>query len=94
MNCSRCTAPLIENGCGGYDNALRVKLDGGYSEFVDTIVFSNLQQTRRPLGHILCHSCGHSLMNWLGVKDSEIKNWHPLVQDQHPCDGWTATHSS
>ena len=94
MNCSRCSAKLTETGFGGYKDALRVKLDGGYAEFVDTIVYGKDSQTKRPLGHYLCHQCGHALMMFLGVTADQIKNWHPLVEDEPLCDGWTPTPGS
>lgn len=88
MNCSRCAAKLPETGFGGYDNALRVKLDGGYAEFVDTIVFGRDAQTKFPLGHYLCHQCGHALMMFLGVPEEKIESWHPRVVDEPLCKGW------
>ena len=88
MNCSRCNQELKATGFGGYDNALRVKLDGGYAEFVDTIVFGKEAQTKFPLGHYLCHQCGHGLMLFLGVPAEKIGNWHPRDLDEPLCEGW------
>jgi hypothetical protein len=88
MNCSRCNEKLKATGFGGYENALRVRLDGGYSEFVDTIVYGRDAQTKHPLGHLLCHQCGHELMKWLGVPESHIKPWHPLDESEPLCGGW------
>ncbi len=91
MNCSRCGLKLKETGFGGYENALRVKLDGGYAEFVDTIVYGKDAQTKSPLGHLLCHQCAHGLLSWLGVPADQTKSWHPRDVEEPLCDGWLPT---
>jgi hypothetical protein len=88
MNCSRCKDKLTHTGLGGYDNALRITLDGGYAEFVDGIVFANDDFAKPPLGHILCHKCGHELMNWLKVPEQHIEGWHQSVESEPLCSGW------
>ena len=42
MKCSKCEKTLVEaKGYGTFDNVLRVRLEGGYAEFVDDIVYSS-----------------------------------------------------
>lgn len=88
MNCSRCQVVLEETGFGGFDNILRVRLEGGYAEFVDDIVYSSRDKVNYPLYHVLCHQCGHELMTWLKVPEDQIRPWHPLDENEPLCKGW------
>lgn len=77
VRCDRCTATLPTmpgfdpSESMQYDNALIVRLNGGYGMFVDDF--------DRELGYnpsydkVLCHDCAHDLANWLGI---DAHNWH------------------
>ena len=88
VKCSKCQTTLLESGFGGFEYMLRVRLEGGYAEFVDDITYSNKDKVTYPLYHHLCHKCGHELMNWLTVPKSDIKGWHPLDKTEPLCGGW------
>lgn len=93
MKCSKCKTKLKNNGSGGYEWALRLRLEGGYAEFVDDIVYSSKDKVNYPLYHILCHSCGHELTDWLVVPESVVKKWHPKIESEPLCEGWEFPHS-
>lgn len=93
VKCSKCKTPIKRSKWGYYENVLRVRLEGGYAEFVDDIVYSSIDKVNYPLYHFLCHSCAHQLMDWLSVPKSNIKSWHPLEPTEPLCDGWAVPHS-
>ena len=89
LKCSKCEKTLVEaKGYGTFDNVLRVRLEGGYAEFVDDIVYSSRDKVTYPLYHYLCHKCAHELMDWLSVPKSDIKGWHPKDASEPLCEGW------
>tara|TARA_R100001530_G_scaffold136196_2_gene115733 strand:+ start:175 stop:594 length:420 start_codon:yes stop_codon:yes gene_type:complete len=84
-NCGRCGCELLLNSWGGYgENSLNLKADGGYSDMVDTVFDTVEQECTRWL--VLCHKCGHKLINWVGNTDwinptstgshSNSSDWH------------------
>ena len=93
LKCSKCKKTIKYSKWGYYDGILRIRLEGGYAEFVDDIVFSRRSKVSLPLYHYLCHHCAHELMNWLTVPESDIKNWHPLDSTEPLCDGYVFPHS-
>jgi len=95
LKCSKCKSVLSETaGYGTFENMLRIRIEGGYAEFVDDVVFSNMDKVKYPLYHVLCHHCAHELMDWLTVPKSDIKGWHPLDATEPLCGGWIFPHSS
>jgi len=59
-SCANCSSPLYKDENAGptqYDNALRIKVDGGYGMFVESPLFGG-----PPNGYmIFCHDCAHEL---------------------------------
>jgi hypothetical protein len=90
--CDRCHLELVtipgltEAGSLQYDNALVVRLEGGYGMFLDPLDTGNVADRRelnRAYDSLLCHECGHALALFLGKDPS---NWHTHRPDigQHP----------
>ncbi len=80
--CSRCHKDLPEQtgvqvpGSIQYDNALIVRLEGGYGMFVDDLFRNEMLDSRglHPwFDSLLCHECGHDLAVFLGI---DPKTWH------------------
>lgn len=87
VKCSKCQIVLEETAYGTFEDILRVRLEGGYAEFVDDIVYSKKDKVTFPLYHYLCHKCAHELTEWLNIPAENVKNWHPKTEDSF-CDGW------
>ena len=88
LKCSKCKKTIKYSKWKYYENVLRIRLEGGYAEFVDDVVFSRRDKVSYPLHHYLCHHCAHELMNWLTVPMSSIKGWHPKDETEPLCEGW------
>lgn len=87
--CSRCNKPIKRDKFHYYAGIpLRVSLDGGYMEFVDSIVFGRSSLIKYPLYHWLCHECAHEFTRWLNIPDKEVSHWHPNVDQDSWCCGW------
>jgi hypothetical protein len=91
-HCDRCHLELpiqpgiTEPGSVQYDNALVVRLEGGYGMFVDSLPWGDTVDNRglNPrYDALLCHECAHALALFLGKDPS---NWHTHRSDsgQHP----------
>ena len=63
--CRRCGITLHLNDWGGFgDNSLTLLVEGGYSDMIDTAFYTKEEYNAKVL--ILCHRCGHKLINWVG----------------------------
>lgn len=78
VRCDRCDQALeVQEGFTNsanlqYDNALILEYHGGYGMFVDRLD-EHVDGFDEMYNSILCHKCGHELMEWLG-KDPD--DWH------------------
>lgn len=48
------------------DNGMFLEVSGSYGEFYDSAFIGAYK-------FVLCHSCGHDLADWVGIK---VNNWH------------------
>ena len=85
INCTRCDSTLEQNEWGGYgENSITLYPVGGCNDLIDTAFMDKEQYETYAL--ILCHSCGHKLINWVGNSEwispintashSNASKWH------------------
>lgn len=74
--CDRCALPLeqvelAEEGTLQCDNALIVRLSGGYGMFCDPLKVSD--DFDPEWDKIFCHECAHEVCDFLGI---DASSWH------------------
>lgn len=86
--CRRCNKninPVLKDIANHGENALIIKIDGGYAQFIDTFGEDNKQETT----FVLCHECGHDFMtNFMKIPAEKYSSWHPNTGDDY-CEGWS-----
>lgn len=85
--CQRChndIKPVFKDIAEQGENALIIKIDGGYAQFIDTFGEEDKEETT----FVLCHKCGHDFMtNFMNIPAEKYSGWHPNSGDDY-CKGW------